>query len=184
MKARVIALIALLLPMPGVAQQGATEIQFDSVADFFKLPDGMNFGEVSGVAVNSKGHMLRVHALEQRGRPGLRPHRCAVAGVRSRGQVRARDRQGQLRVVLRSHGAHRQGRQHLGRGQGLGHGHQVQSAGADRLGVRAAGGIGRRRSQGVGARRIHRWRRSTDASASQPTSRGIRKATSTSRTDT
>ena len=34
------------------------QIQFDSVADFPKLPDGMNFGEVPGVAVNSKGHVF------------------------------------------------------------------------------------------------------------------------------
>ena len=36
----------------------APEIPFDSVPDFFKLPDGMNFGEVPGVAVNSKGHIF------------------------------------------------------------------------------------------------------------------------------
>src|SRR6202008_798316 len=34
------------------------EIQFDSVPDFLKLPAGMNFGEVPGVAVNSKGHVF------------------------------------------------------------------------------------------------------------------------------
>jgi len=36
----------------------APEIPFDSVPDFFKLPEGMNFGEVPGVAVNSKGHIF------------------------------------------------------------------------------------------------------------------------------
>src|SRR6185369_4164738 len=36
----------------------APEIPFDSVPDFLKLPDGMNFGEVPGVAVNSKGHIF------------------------------------------------------------------------------------------------------------------------------
>ena len=34
------------------------EIPFDSVPDFLKLPEGMNFGEVPGVAVNSKGHVF------------------------------------------------------------------------------------------------------------------------------
>ena len=43
-------------PTPG-AQTTAPEIPFDSVADFFKLPDGMNFGEVPGVAVDSKGRI-------------------------------------------------------------------------------------------------------------------------------
>ena len=50
--------IALLLQMPGVAQQNAPQIPFDSVPDYPKLPDGMNLGEVSGVAVNSKGHVF------------------------------------------------------------------------------------------------------------------------------
>src|SRR5207248_2814287 len=36
----------------------APEIPFDSIPDFLKLPDGMNFGEVPGVAVNSKGHVF------------------------------------------------------------------------------------------------------------------------------
>jgi DNA-binding beta-propeller fold protein YncE len=43
-------------PTPGV-QASAPDIPFDSVADFFKLPDGMNFGEVPGVAVDSKGRI-------------------------------------------------------------------------------------------------------------------------------
>jgi hypothetical protein len=34
------------------------QIAFDSIPDFLKLPEGMNFGEVPGVAVNSKGHVF------------------------------------------------------------------------------------------------------------------------------
>src|SRR6202047_1369811 len=48
----------VLLAGPALAQQSAPEIAFDSVPDFPKLPQGMNFGEVPGVAVNSKGHMF------------------------------------------------------------------------------------------------------------------------------
>src|ERR1700693_3223352 len=48
----------VLLAGPAFAQQSAPEIAFDSVPDFFKLPRGMNFGEVPGVAVNSKGHVF------------------------------------------------------------------------------------------------------------------------------
>ena len=57
MKALMIAALAVLA-VPAAAQQSAPEIVFDSVANFPNLPDGMNFGEVPGVAVNSKGHMF------------------------------------------------------------------------------------------------------------------------------
>src|SRR5258706_4469130 len=43
---------------PAQAQQSVPQIQFDSVPDYPTLPPGMNFGEVSGVAVNSKGHVF------------------------------------------------------------------------------------------------------------------------------
>jgi len=48
----------VLLAGPVFAQQSPPEIAFDSVPDYPKLPDGMNFGEVPGVAVNSKGHVF------------------------------------------------------------------------------------------------------------------------------
>src|SRR5258705_10349961 len=41
---------------PAQSQQNVPEIKFDSVPDYPTLPSGMNFGEVSGVAVNSKDH--------------------------------------------------------------------------------------------------------------------------------
>jgi hypothetical protein len=40
-----------------IAQQ-APEIQFESVANFLKLPTDLYLGEVPGVAVNSKGHVF------------------------------------------------------------------------------------------------------------------------------
>jgi len=40
------------------AQPPVPEIPFDSAPNFFKLPPDMNFGEVGGVAVNSKGHVF------------------------------------------------------------------------------------------------------------------------------
>ncbi len=49
--------LCLLAPL-ALAQQNVPEIPFDSVPDFLKLPPGMNFGEVPGVAVNSKGHVF------------------------------------------------------------------------------------------------------------------------------
>jgi streptogramin lyase len=48
----------LLISMPALAQQGAPDIPFESVPDFLQLPDGMNLGEVPGVAVNAQGHVF------------------------------------------------------------------------------------------------------------------------------
>jgi streptogramin lyase len=48
----------MLLAAPVFAQQSAPDLPFDSVPDFLKLPPGTNFGEVSGVAVNSRGHVF------------------------------------------------------------------------------------------------------------------------------
>src|SRR3977135_1841239 len=55
MKRLVIALIALLGAAPAFAQQAVPEIPFEANINFLKLPADMNLGEVSGVAVNSKG---------------------------------------------------------------------------------------------------------------------------------
>jgi hypothetical protein len=49
-----IALFALL-GATSYAQQSVPEIPFDANINFLKLPADMNFGEASGVAVNSKG---------------------------------------------------------------------------------------------------------------------------------
>jgi sugar lactone lactonase YvrE len=49
----------LVLPVgAALAQQNVPEISFESAPDFLKLPTGFNFGEVPGVAVNSKGHIF------------------------------------------------------------------------------------------------------------------------------
>ncbi len=48
----------LLIGAPSFAQQDVPTIPFDSVPNPLKLPTNMYFGEVSGVAVNSKGHVF------------------------------------------------------------------------------------------------------------------------------
>jgi DNA-binding beta-propeller fold protein YncE len=54
-----IALILFLLIAPAaISQQSVPDIPYDSVENFFKLPADLHFGEVSGVAVNSKGHVF------------------------------------------------------------------------------------------------------------------------------
>jgi DNA-binding beta-propeller fold protein YncE len=55
---RSIFLLLLLIAAPVFAQQSGHEIKFHSVPDFLKLPPNMYLGEVSGVAVNSKGNIF------------------------------------------------------------------------------------------------------------------------------
>jgi hypothetical protein len=40
-----------------MAQQAVPEIPFESIPDPLKLPPDLYFGEATGVAVNSKGHV-------------------------------------------------------------------------------------------------------------------------------
>ncbi len=58
MKTCVFIMCVLMAAAPSLAQDTVPEIAFDSVPDFFKLSAGTNFGEVPGVAVNSKGHIF------------------------------------------------------------------------------------------------------------------------------
>ena len=72
MKAHLFALF-VLLATPSFAQQSVPEIPFDSVPDFPKLPPGMNFGEVPGVAVNSRGHVFVFTRSNSAGGPAYGP---------------------------------------------------------------------------------------------------------------
>ena len=58
MKAWFVALFLLCAPLAYAQQQPPPDLPFESIPKFFKLPRGMNFGEVSGVAVNSKGNIF------------------------------------------------------------------------------------------------------------------------------
>jgi streptogramin lyase len=73
MKTSWIGLTAALFAATVAAQQTAPEIPFDSVPDFLKLPADMNFGEVSGVAVNSKGHVFVFTRSNSAGGPAYAP---------------------------------------------------------------------------------------------------------------
>ena len=57
MKHWLIGLLLLIGP-PAFAQQAVPQIAFDSVPNPLRLPPNMYFGEVSGVSVNSKGHIF------------------------------------------------------------------------------------------------------------------------------
>ena len=54
---RILFALMALASATSYAQQPVPEIPFDSVPNFLKLPADMNFGEVSGIAVNSKGEI-------------------------------------------------------------------------------------------------------------------------------
>jgi DNA-binding beta-propeller fold protein YncE len=50
--------LIVLLCTPALAQQQPPAIAFDSAPDPLKLPDNLYLGEVSGIAVNSSGHIF------------------------------------------------------------------------------------------------------------------------------
>ncbi len=52
-----IAGAALVLSAASLVAQSVPEIRFDATADFLKLPTGMQFGEVAGVAMDARRHL-------------------------------------------------------------------------------------------------------------------------------
>jgi hypothetical protein len=58
MKSIWLAAVSAVLSAAAAAAQSVPEIAFDSTPDFFKLPQGMYFGEVTGIAVNSNKHVF------------------------------------------------------------------------------------------------------------------------------
>lgn len=64
---------ALLISTSALAQATAPALQFDSVPNYPNLPKGFNFGEVPGVAVNSKGHVFVFTRSNSAGGPAYAP---------------------------------------------------------------------------------------------------------------
>src|SRR6266540_5325210 len=89
-------------------------IAFDSVPDVLKLPPNLYLGEVTGVANQLQEAPLRAVSWQYHGASLCRGG-STIAGVRSQREVRPRDRQEPLCLVVRAFSADRQGRQHLGR---------------------------------------------------------------------
>src|SRR5689334_21305566 len=58
MRFRFLFLCALIAAPTFAQQNSAPEIPYDSVPNFIKLPPDLYLGEVSGVALNSKGHIF------------------------------------------------------------------------------------------------------------------------------
>ena len=161
MKSWPIVLVLLLVvtsspARPASAQQAVPALSFDSVPDFLKLPAGMNFGEVSGVAVNSKGHVFVFTRSNSAHGPAYAPTAAQLLEFGAKGEFIREIGKDLYALVVRAHGAHRQGRQHLGRRQGLGHDRQVQPGRTRDAGVRTPEGIGRRGHAGRGSTPIRR----------------------------
>src|SRR4051795_8244009 len=71
-----LVMVAALVPAVSAqqaAQASAPEIQFDSIPDFLRLPPGTNFGEVPGVAVDSKHNIYVFSRSGATGGPAFGP---------------------------------------------------------------------------------------------------------------
>ena len=84
---RVLFSLFVLVAAPAVAQQSVPDISFDSTADFLKLPAGMNFGEVPGVAVNSKGHIFVFTRSNSAGGPAYAPSAAQLLEFDAKGEL-------------------------------------------------------------------------------------------------
>jgi hypothetical protein len=73
----------VLLASSSLAQPSVPDISFDSVPDFLKLPSGTNFGEVAGVAVNSKGHGFVFTRSNSASGPAYAPAAAQLLEVRN-----------------------------------------------------------------------------------------------------
>src|SRR5499426_2109185 len=79
--------LAVLMAAPAFAQQSVPDIPFDSTADFLKLPGGTNFGEVPGVAGNSKGHVFVFTRSNSAGGPAYAPTAAQLLEFGVKGEV-------------------------------------------------------------------------------------------------
>jgi hypothetical protein len=85
MKTSLFALL-VVLATPSFAQQSAPAIPFESVPDFLKLPPGFNFGEVPGVAVNSRGHIFVFTRSNSANGPAYAPAAAQLLEFGARGE--------------------------------------------------------------------------------------------------
>ncbi len=126
------------------------EIAYRSVPGFLKLPPDLYLGGSRRRRRQFERARLRILA-RQHHRSSLCRSRGATAGVQRRRKVSARDWTQPLCLVFRAFGQDRQRRQHLGGGQGIGHGDQVRSRGPRRNGIWPQAGSLRRRNRAAEA---------------------------------
>jgi len=130
--------LLLLIAPPALAQQSVPSIPFESIPNPLRLPHNMYFGEVSGVSVNSRGHIFALSRGNTSG-PAYAAAATQLLEFDAKGNFI-----GELGKNLYAWSfAHREDRspgQYLGDGQGLGHGDQVRFPGTCSHGVRPQAG--------------------------------------------
>ena len=82
------SLLVLLVLSCTLCAQQIPEIRYRAVPDFLHLPPDLYFGEVAGVAVNSKGHIF-VFSRGNTNGTCVRCKRGATSGVRCGRQISA-----------------------------------------------------------------------------------------------
>ena len=175
--------LLLLSAAPVMAQQAAPEIPFESVPDPLKLPDDLYFGEVAGVAVNSKGHVFVFSRGNTTGPPMRRPPRnCSSSTTTASSSARSARTctPGRSRTPCASTRTTISGSIDKGSDMVV----KFNPAGTRDDGVRAQAGSLRRRNRAAGASESAAARRGRPVPPADRRRPGIRTATSTSATAT
>ena len=133
-----IGLLALFCSPAFAQQQTPPTIAFDSVPDPLKLPDNMYFGEVSGIAVNSKGHIFVLTRGNSTG-PAYAAAAAQLLEFGPDGQY-LREIGHELYAWSFAHMVKIDRHDNLGHRQRLGHGDKIYAARARGHGVRAQAG--------------------------------------------
>ncbi len=183
MKTYLFVILVLLAPL-SFGQQSVPEIPFDSVPDFFKLPPGMNFGEVPGVAVNSKGHVFVFTRSNSATGPAYGPAAAQLFEFGPKGEFLREIGKG-LYAWSEAHSVRIDKDDNIWAiDKGSDMIIKFNQAGRVIMDLRPPQRSRPTREPNLGSTSILLCPPSTDSSASPPTSLGIPKATSTSRTDT
>ena len=158
-----IALFMLFCPQAFAQPRPPPVIEFNSVPDPLKLPDNLYLGEVSGVAVDSKGHAFVLTRGNTTG-PAYAAAAAKLLEFDANGKF-LREIGHNLYAWSFAQWHRRPGGQYLGDRQGLGHGDQVHPRRPRRHGVRAQAGSLRRRDRPAETSKLTTRRRAQAASA-------------------
>jgi hypothetical protein len=93
--------------------QSVPVIRYESVANAVRLPQGMYFGEVAGVAVNSKKHVF-VYSRGNTTGPAFGATASQLLEFAPDGKFLREIGKNLYAFAVRAHGPDRQARQHLG----------------------------------------------------------------------